>query len=284
MRPLLAILALVLLGCGGGGAQATASKTVDRFDGARAFALLRHQVEMGPRPAGSLQSRVLASYIRKRLPRGRYENVSGGLRNVVGNLAGRKPAIVLAAHYDTKEMPGFVGAEDGAGGTAAVLEIARALKNMPRPANAPEIRFVLFDGEECPNDNADFYRCGLRGSKAYAKAHRREISALVLLDFVANKRLSIPYEAGSNAKLWARLRKAAKRAGVGGTFPDEQQGEVTDDHTPFTARGVPAIDLIDFDFPCWHKTCDDLSAVSERSLNASGEAVLELMRRLRAGR
>ena len=47
-------------------------------------------------------------------------------------------------------------------------------------------------------------------------------------------------------------------------------GEVTDDHTPFVRRGIPAIDLIDFTFPCWHETCDDLSAVSERSLDISG--------------
>jgi hypothetical protein len=65
---------------------------------------------------------------------------------------------------------------------------------------------------------------------------------------------------------------------VGGTFPDELRGEITDDHTPFTARGVPSIDLIDFDFPCWHKTCDDMSAVSAGSLDRSGEAVLELLR------
>ena len=57
-----------------------------------------------------------------------------------------------------------------------------------------------------------------------------------------------------------------------------------DDHTPFLERGIPAIDLIDFSFPCWHRTCDDLSAVSRRSLDTSGEAVLELVRRLRVQR
>ena len=41
---------------------------------------------------------------------------------------------------------------------------------------------------------------------------------------------------------------------------------------------MPAINLIDFDFPCWHKRCDDMSAVSARSLDISGEAVLELLR------
>ena len=52
---------------------------------------------------------------------------------------------------------------------------------------------------------------------------------------------------------------------------------VSDDHIPFLQQGVPSIDLIDFDFPCWHRRCDDLSAVSERSLDASGEAVLRFV-------
>ena len=54
-----------------------------------------------------------------------------------------------------------------------------------------------------------------------------------------------------------------------------------DDHTPFVQKGIPAIDLIDFDFPCWHQTCDDLTAVSKESLDLSGEAVLEYV--LRSG-
>ena len=29
---------------------------------------------------------------------------------------------------------------------------------------------------------------------------------------------------------------------------------------------MPSIDLIDFNFPCWHQTCDDLTAVSKASL------------------
>ena len=48
-----------------------------------------------------------------------------------------------------------------------------------------------------------------------------------------------------------------------------------DDHLPFLRRACPAIDLIDFDFPCWHRACDDMSAVSERSVDAVGETVYE---------
>jgi hypothetical protein len=252
---------------------------VDRFDGRRAFAELRRQVEVGPRPAGSKQLRRLAVRLRDELPRGRFERVPGhpGLRNIVGRLPGAKPAVVVAAHYDTKKLPGFVGANDGAGGTAAVMELARVLRRTNRPEGAPEVRFVLFDGEEA-TDDADFYGTGVRGSKAYARAHADELRALVLLDFVADKNLRIPRELGSDPALWARLRQAAKKVGAGSTFPPATQGEITDDHTPFTQAGVPAIDLIDFDFPCWHKTCDDMSAVSAKSLDRSGEAVLELLR------
>jgi glutaminyl-peptide cyclotransferase len=250
----------------------------DRFDGRRAFAELRRQVELGPRPAGSAVSRRLAARMRRALPRGRYETVPGGLRNVVGRLPGSKPAVVVAAHYDTKKMAGFVGANDGAGGTAAVLELARVLSRSKRPKGAPELRFVLFDGEEATNDKADFLLSGVRGAKAYARRHRGELRALVLLDFVANKNLSLMREQGSDPELWARLRAAAKRVGAQAAFPNRTQGEILDDHTPFTRDGVPAIDLIDFEFPCWHKTCDDMSAVSAHSLDVSGEAVLELLR------
>ncbi len=262
-------------------AAAGARLRVDRFDSARAFAELRRQVEMGPRPAGSAASRRLAERLRRALPDGRFEAVPGGLRNIVGRLPGRHPAIVLAAHDDTKRLPGFVGANDGAGGTAAVLEIARALRAAPRPAGARELRLVLFDGEEATNDKADFLLSGVRGARAYARAHVKEIGALILLDFIANPRLRIPYEPGSDAALWAKLRAAAQRVGAGAAFPDRSVGEVLDDHTPFARAGVPSIDLIDFDFPCWHKRCDDLSAVSAHSLDLSGEAVTELVSTLR---
>jgi glutaminyl-peptide cyclotransferase len=271
--------ALVLAGCGGG--EATAGKKVDRFDGARAFADLAHQVSLGERPAGSAASRKLAAWARKQLPNGRYEPVGRahpGLRNVVGHVKGRLPAILVGAHYDTKALPGFVGAEDGAGGTAAVLELARHFRTARRPKDAPQIRFVLFDGEENPDDSQPFQTGGLRGSTAYATRHAKDLRAAIVLDFIAQADLSIPYELNSDRRLWARLRAAAKRVGSGGVFPDAEQGPVLDDHVPFSRRGVPAIDLIDFDFPCWHQTCDDLSAVSERSLDRSGEAVLELLR------
>lgn len=243
---------------------------VDRFDSAAAWALLREQVELGPRPAGSAPSRELAERLRRLLPNGQFEPVPDGLRNVVGTVRGREPGyIVVGAHYDSKDIPGFVGANDSASGTAVVTQLARTLK---RPRHT--IKFILFDGEESPRGTPDrlFGQRGLRGSKAAAPRYS-DARAMVLLDFVGDRRLSIPREGSSDTELWGRLRSAARAVGVGRHFPARSQGSILDDHIPFLEEGVPSIDLIDFDFPCFHRTCDDLSAVSERSLDVTGEAV-----------
>jgi len=283
------ICAVALAGCGGEkaatanptpapteAATVAAAKKIDRFNADRAWKMLDHQVKLGPRPAGSPQSKQLAAYIKARLPRARYESVPGGLRNVVGEIPGKGKAIVLSAHYDTKDLPGFVGANDGAGGTAAMLELARGLQKAKRAKDAPPIWFVAFDGEEATDDN-DFLGTGVRGAKAFAKKHGSKIKELVLLDFIANKNLAIPYEQSSDAEMWSDMKAAASHVGASDAFPDTQQGTVEDDHTPFIQRGIPAVDLIDFNFPCWHQTCDDLSAVSKTSLDKSGETVFEFL-------
>jgi glutaminyl-peptide cyclotransferase len=257
--------------------RAAAALKVDRFDGAAAFRLLRRQVELGPRPAGSPESRRLARLLKRIVPRGRYQEVPGGLRNVIGTVRGREPGyVVVGAHYDSKDIPGFVGANDGASGTAVVAQIARTIR---RPRHT--IQFIFFDGEEAPRGvpDSDFERYGLRGSKVAAPAFS-DARAMVLLDFVGDKDLAIRREQYSNAGLWTRLRAAARRVGAARSFPTGLQGAVLDDHIPFLREGVPSIDLIDFDFPCWHRRCDDMSAVSERSVDAVGETVYELVREL----
>lgn len=273
-----------LPGAGSGSTAATARPAAStprdaRFDAARAWRDLRYQVALGPRPAGSPRARRLAAWLRARLPGGHYERVGGGLENVVGSLPGRGPPVVVGAHYDTKDLPGFVGADDGAAGVAVLVELARALRAQ-RPPGGPALRFVAFAGEESPRGTpeADFARTGLRGSRADAAAHARATRAVVLLDFVGNRDVTFPREAGSDPALWARLRAAAARAGVGGAFPARTVGEVIDDHTPYAESGVPAVDLIDFDYPCLHRRCDDLAHVAQRSLGIAGTAVLALLR------
>jgi glutaminyl-peptide cyclotransferase len=277
-----------IAGCGGDdgddaavAAERVPQPTVDRFDGQAAYRLVREQVELGPRPAGSEASRRLAVRLRRMLPNGRFQPVPDGLRNVVGRVPGRDPrsVVVVGAHYDTKDIKGFVGANDGASGTAVAAQLARTLE--PRQLR-PTVVFLMFDGEESPAGTPDsgFERYGLRGSKVAAPRYR-DAEAMILLDFVGERGLRMPYESLSNRGLWERLRAAARDVGVGRIYPDRDLGGgIQDDHLPFVRLGVPAIDLIDFDFPCWHERCDDLSKISPRSLDATGESVLELLRRL----
>ncbi len=267
-------------GDGGGEAGAAAPvprPSVDRFDGDAAYASVKRQVALGPRPAGSAASRKLAQRIRRTLPGGRFQAVPGGLRNVVGRVRGRDRdrIVVVGAHYDTKDVPGFVGANDGASGTAILTQLARRMKAR-RPRST--LVFVAFDGEESPagTPSEQFEQRGLRGSKVAARRFRGA-DAMILLDFVGEKGLRLPREQLSDPSLWGKLRTAAGRAGVGRVFPPGTQGPILDDHVPFLRAGVPAVDLIDFDFACFHRTCDNLSQISPRSLDAVGEAMMELL-------
>src|SRR5665811_495611 len=282
------MLALALLGTALGGCGEDAGPgSPDRFDTALAWRLVELQVAAGQRPAGSPQLRRLAVRLRPLLPGGRFEAIPGEprLRNVVGTLPGRRPGIVLGAHYDTLAEPrGFVGANNGAAGTAVVLEAARALRRMRAGLGAREVRFVLFDGEEpaagLPEESADFYSEGLRGSGAYVDAHPGRTGEMILLDYVGGRGLRLPREASSTEWLWRQLLGAARATGVDGVFSEEAGPGVVDDHTPFLRAGVPAIDLIDWRYP-GHSLADGLDKLSRRSLDAVGETVVQLIDELR---
>jgi hypothetical protein len=249
--------------------------------------LVRRQLEHGQRPAGSDRLRRLAEELRPLLPRGRFERVPGQprLRNIVGTLPGRRPGIVVGAHYDTLATPrGFVGANNGAAGTAVVIEVARSLRRVRRPPNAREVTFVLFDGEEpaagLPEESTDFYHSGLRGSRAYVTSHPRQTGAMLLLDYVGNKGLRLPREGSSSPRLWTAVRSAAHAVGAGRVFPPGTGEAIIDDHSPFLRAKVPAVDLIDWTYD-GHNLSDRLDKLSRRSLDAVGETVVEAVQAMR---
>jgi glutaminyl-peptide cyclotransferase len=285
MRKLLLLASLALVaGCGTAASGRPGSGAAVKFDTAAAMHWVRVQVGYGPRPAGSPASRRLAQRLKAALPNGRFQKVPHGLRNVVGSVVGRDPGriVVVGAHYDTKDIPGYLGAVDAASGTAVALQLAHSIR--PREL-LPTVVFVLFDGEESPPGGppetpADFVQRGLRGSKVAARS-LREAEAMVLLDLVGTRKLHMPRDPVSDRRLWAQLRDAAGRVGAAKAFPNgTTNAEFYDDHYPFARAGVPSIDLIDFDFPCWHRLCDTLSQVSPGSLGKSGRSVLALLHTL----
>jgi glutaminyl-peptide cyclotransferase len=254
---------------------------VDRFDAPAAMKVVRMQVDAGQRPAGSETLRKVADRLKPLLPDGRFEPVPGqpGLRNIVGDLPGPGPVIVIGAHYDTEYHPkGFVGANDAAAAVGTVVELAKAIKSLTRSAVSPGIRFVLFDGEEEPHPTDDFYADALRGSKAYVQLHAEEVKAMILLDYIGNKGVRLPREGSSTQSLWQQVRDAAGKVGVEAIFPDRTQTSIFDDHTPFLRAQIPAVDLIDWSYRDKDQITDTYDKLSEDSVDAVGETITQVIK------
>ena len=302
---------IVLVACGereepevGGSGTQAAQRTAERFDPERAFADLEAQVRLGERPAGSAANRRQTELLARRLRHAglREVGIQRPNRNVVGLIPGREPgAIVVGAHHDTKDkIPGrFVGANDGASGVAVVLELARAL---PDRVEGPSIHIALFDAEEARGDRP-FTEDGTRGSGQYVRyagaggrqgsPPLEDIEAMVLFDLVGDCDLEIPLEENTNAALYGRFRDAAHVLdpdGGGAPFNGESGG-ILDDHIPFAEAGVPAVDLIDFQYGpgpqpgAWfHTDEDNLDHVCPQSLAAVGRSALLVLEELARAR
>ena len=261
------------------------------FDSSRAYEHLRRQVGFGPRPAGSAALMQCRQYILAELkaagiearedafdaatPLGRVRMV-----NVIAAIPGRRAdRIALATHYDTKLFREFrfVGASDAASSTAAVLELARALKARQ---NEFTIELLFFDGEEAI---VDWYRNNdnTYGSQHYVETAQTSgtlpgLKALVLLDMIGDRNLTIRRDSNSTPWLTDVIWASAAKLGYGANFLSEET-TIDDDHMPFLRAGIPSVDIIDLDYPAWHTAQDDLDRVGARSLQIVGDVVLDAL-------
>lgn len=212
--------------------------------------------------------------------------------NIHAEIAGEtNQVIVIASHFDTKSgiSVDFEGANDGGSSTGLAIELARMLRQ-----GAPlrhTVRFAFFDGEEAvgtyrPND-------GLHGSRRMATQlarglPARSVAAVIVIDMVGDRDLSL--EVPRNVTPW--LATVALDAAVATGYPKLTiaKGAILDDHWPFVELGMPAIDLIDFDYGSvpgkhdyWHTPADTLDKLSPDSLSITGRIVLEMLRRIENG-
>lgn len=286
----------------GGVKQEVEKQWTSAVDGARALEIATRLCALGPRVAGTEGSRrardlikaelavagitdVREQAFREKTPLGEREFV-----NLIGVLPGKRPeAIALAAHYDSKHFDAFtfVGANDAASATALVIELARVLK--AEPQRELTTYFVFFDGEEAFNedwgDQEDGTPDHTYGSRYLAsKLKDWPIKTLILTDMIGEEDISFVDDANSDASLRLLFKETSRE--VFGVNFFKQPNAIQDDHIPFRDAGVPAIDLIDFEFGLgvgtgryghWHTPGDSVDKLHRRGFDVTGTLVLKAL-------
>jgi len=272
------------------------------FNGARAYDYLKQICALGPRPSGSkgmdAQQKLLVEHFsnlggKVHLQRFEARHPVDGSPVPMANLVVQwhpesKERVLLCAHYDTLPFPMrdphdrkgvFLGANDGASGVAILMELAHDVPTLPTRYG---VDFVLFDAEEFIfREDGEYFL----GSEHFARSYRKEPPGhryrwAVLLDMVGDADLQIYQE--KNSVWWADTRPlvaeiwaTAKRLGVREFIPSRKY-EVRDDHLALhNVAGIPACDLIDFDYPAWHTRADVPDRCSALSLAKVGWVVRE---------
>ena len=270
------------------------------IDGQRAYGYLKKIVEIGPHTAGSdANTRV------RKLVADHFTKMGGTVQEqpfqavhpmtgqalVMANLVGswnpeNLRRVVIGAHYDTRPHPDqevlperrnlpFVGANDPGSGIAVLMEMANHLKVLDTQWG---VDLVLFDGEELVfGDNPRVGEYFL-GSEEFARIYRgrrtnMRYEAGIVLDMVGGRNLRIKVEPYSQREAPQLVREiwGVARALKVKSFSTQFGREVRDDHLALLDAGIPTIDIIDFDYPYWHKA-DDLPE------NCSAESLADVAR------
>jgi len=279
-----------------------------KIDGQRAYGYLKKICEIGPRTAGSKantrQREMVKEHFKKMGATVREqpfwaEHPQTGQRLLMVNLVAswhpeRLERVVIGAHYDTRPfadqeddpvrhaMP-FLGANDGASGVALLMELAHHMKDLETPWG---VDLVLFDGEELVFGNnprvGEYFLGSTEFARIYANSANRRRSgsapryvAGFVLDMVGGRNLEIKQEKHSldQARELVRQVWAVARYVDARSFTGNEGHEVMDDHVPLNKVGIPTIDIIDFDYPYWHKAGDLPENCSAESLEEVGRVL-----------
>jgi hypothetical protein len=253
------------------------------FDSSHALADVQTQVDFGPRIPGTEGHARIRAWMQAELESAGWnvevhesERLGHPIYNIIAKRNDEEPQIILGAHYDTrmiadndpdlsKRAEPVPGANDGASGVAVLLELARSL-----PKDTIPVWLVFFDTED--NGRIDGWDWIL-GSRAFAEEIPVRPEAVVIVDMIGDADLNIYLERNSNVAIRTEIWSTAERLGYSKQFINQAKYSMEDDHTPFLEAGIPAVDLIDFDYPYWHTTQDTPDKVSAESLGAVGNTL-----------
>ncbi|MEN6392291.1 MAG: M28 family peptidase [Anaerolineaceae bacterium] len=261
-----------------------------KFDGEKALEGIEYQVNLGSRVTGSSAHAEVINWIVEELNTNNWEaeinsSENNGIliKNIVGKKGNGKPWIIIGAQYDSRmyadqdkepsnrNLP-VPGANDGASGVAILLELSRLIDNdFMQKSWAKEIWLVFFDAED--NGNIPGWDW-IMGSDSFAENLQETPNLVVILDMVGDADLNIFMESNSNRMYTEEIWRAAADLGYDNYFIPEIKYNIIDDHIPFIHKGIPAIDIIDFDYPYWHTTADTLDKVSAESMMIVGNTLI----------
>ncbi len=271
-------------------------------DSARAYQYLKTVCAIGPRISGSAgmqkQQELIENHFQKLGAEVRYQEFDVThpktgtpvrMKNMIVSWFPEKTKrILICCHYDTRPFPDrealainrtkpFIGANDGGSGVALLMELGHHMNKI-----APQlgVDFVFFDGEELVYAKGDKY---FLGSEHFATKYRdsppesfRYVKG-VLVDMIADRNLkiymeknSLRYASAVTRSLWATARKLRIKE-----FVNRSKHEIRDDHLPLNQiANIPTCDIIDFDYPYWHKRNDVPAACSGQSMAKVGRVLL----------
>lgn len=262
------------------------------FNGDRAYLDVVHLVSLGPRTPGSVAHENAIDYFRSELQKSNWTveiqvaEVNGNfIKNVIARRSDMPPEIILGAHYDSRLMADrdpdpakksqpVPGANDGASGSALLLELGRVL-----PVNSVPIWLVFFDAED--QGSIPGWQAWSIGARAFVDAFTLKPSAVVILDMIGDKNLQIYQEKQSSQHLIKEIWSVAHELGYQQYFLNDRKYMITDDHVPFLDVGIPAVDIIDIQYRYWHTSYDTADRVSPVSLGVVGTTIQVWVRQQR---
>lgn len=269
------------------------------IDPVHAMQYTREIFAMGGRWPGSKGQEKTAAYLRGKLKGGSLEEdafVAGTpagklpMRNFIARFPGtREGIIVLASHIDTPyefRQTTFAGANDGASSTGLLLAIADRLRG--KKLEGFSVWLAFLDGEEAVQkwtDTDSVYGSRHLAARWQHDGTLKKVKAFILADMIGDTDLNLEGDTNSTTWLQDMVFRAATRLGYQSHF-FARPNEIGDDHIPFKEKGVPVVDLIDLDYgynnAYWHNVEDTPDKLSVKSLQITGDVILETIRLLNA--
>ncbi len=255
------------------------------FNADRAWQDVQAQMDMGPRTPGSEAHQQVVDYFQTELQKAGWkveiqqtERMGHPIQNIIAKRGSGSTWVIFGAHYDSRlaadhdpvaanqTLP-VPGANDGASGVAVLLEMARVL---PKTSDK-QVWLVFFDAEDQGRiEGWDW----ILGSRAFAESLTDKPDAVVVVDMIGDADLNIYREKSSDQAITDSIWQTAVDLGYADQFINQEKYNILDDHLPFLELGIPAIDIIDFDYPYWHTIADTQEHIDSNSLAIVGNTLI----------